>query len=159
MLFAKKVYILESVIACMDICGILLAFVRTREVAVSSRNVVSRTFPHFSQSILTPMPTPIQSFLETHHFFGNPSLIYTILRLMYNITHNTIKSHRSSMDRLLHSTRSWMHYRPTSGRVGSRLSCLYLSSARYAVGRHPTDDIRGSRRVQDKTDLDGTLKS
>ena len=43
-------------IACVDIiCGILLAFVRTREVGVSSRNVVSRTFPHFSQSMLTPM--------------------------------------------------------------------------------------------------------
>ena len=40
----------------MDIiCGILLAFVRTREVGVSSRNVVSRSFPHFSQSMLTPM--------------------------------------------------------------------------------------------------------
>ena len=26
-----------------------------REVGVSSRNVVSRTFPHFSQSMLTPM--------------------------------------------------------------------------------------------------------
>ena len=40
----------------MDIiCGILLAFVRTCEVGVSSRNVVSRTFPHFSQSMLTPM--------------------------------------------------------------------------------------------------------
>ena len=45
-----------SVIACVDIiCGILLAFVRTRDVGVSSRNVVSRTFPHFSQSMLTPM--------------------------------------------------------------------------------------------------------
>ena len=43
-------------IACVDIiCGILLAFVRTREVGVSSRKVVSRTFPHFSQSMLTPM--------------------------------------------------------------------------------------------------------
>ena len=43
-------------IACVDIiCGILLAFVRTREVGVSSRNVVSRSFPHFSQSMLTPM--------------------------------------------------------------------------------------------------------
>ena len=30
-------------------------FVWTREVGVSSRNVVSRTFPHFSQSMLTPM--------------------------------------------------------------------------------------------------------
>ena len=43
-------------IACVDIiCGILLACVRTREVGVSSRNVVSRTFPHFSPSMLTPM--------------------------------------------------------------------------------------------------------
>ena len=43
-------------IACVDIiCGILLAFVRTRDVGVSSRNVVSRTFPHFSQSMLKPM--------------------------------------------------------------------------------------------------------
>ena len=42
-------------IACVDIiCGVLLAFVRTREVGVSSLNVVSRTFPHFSQSMLTP---------------------------------------------------------------------------------------------------------
>ena len=51
-----NVYILQSVIACVDIiCGILLAFVRTREVGVGSRNVVSRTFPHLSQSMLTPM--------------------------------------------------------------------------------------------------------
>ena len=28
---------------------------RAREVGVSSRNVVLRTFPHFSQSMLTPM--------------------------------------------------------------------------------------------------------
>ena len=40
----------------MDIilCGILLAFVRARKVGVTSRNVVSRTFPHFSQAMLTP---------------------------------------------------------------------------------------------------------
>ena len=31
---------------------------RTREVGVSSRNVVSRTLSHFSQSMLTPMPAP-----------------------------------------------------------------------------------------------------
>ena len=36
-------------------CGILLAFVHTREVGVSSRNVISHTFPNFSQSMLTPM--------------------------------------------------------------------------------------------------------
>ena len=30
-------------------------FVCTRKVGVSSRNVVSRTFPHLSQSMLTPM--------------------------------------------------------------------------------------------------------
>ena len=35
----------------------LVAFVRTREVGVSSRNVVSRTFPNCSQSMLTPMHT------------------------------------------------------------------------------------------------------
>ena len=35
--------------------GILLAFVHAREVDVSSRNLVSRTFPQFSQSMLTPM--------------------------------------------------------------------------------------------------------
>ena len=40
----------------LSICGNLLAFVHTREVGVSLRNVVSRTFPHFSQSMLTPMP-------------------------------------------------------------------------------------------------------
>ena len=40
-------------IACVDIiCSILLAFVRTREVGVSSRNVVSRTSPHFSHSMM-----------------------------------------------------------------------------------------------------------
>ena len=43
-------------IACVDIiCGILLAFVHTREVGASLLNVVSRTFPRFSQSMLTPM--------------------------------------------------------------------------------------------------------
>ena len=36
-------------------CGIFLAFVPAREVGVSSRNVVSRTFPHFPDSMLTPM--------------------------------------------------------------------------------------------------------
>ena len=35
--------------------GILLAFVHAREVGMSSRNLVSRTFPQFSQSMLTPM--------------------------------------------------------------------------------------------------------
>ena len=34
---------------------ILSALVRAREVGVSSRNVVSRTFPHFYQSMLTAM--------------------------------------------------------------------------------------------------------
>ena len=34
---------------------ILLALVRARKVGASSQNVVSRTFPHFSQSMLTPM--------------------------------------------------------------------------------------------------------
>ena len=43
-------------IACVDIvCGILLALVRTRDVGENLRNVGSRTFPHFSQSMLTPM--------------------------------------------------------------------------------------------------------
>ena len=50
-----------------------------------------------------------------------------------------------------HSTRSRMPYRSTSGRVGSRLSCLHLSSARYTVGRHPTADTRRFCRVSDKT--------
>ena len=45
------------------VCGILLVFVHTREVGVSSRNVVSRTFPHFSQSMLTPMGVPQGSIL------------------------------------------------------------------------------------------------
>ena len=35
--------------------GILLGFVNAREVGVSSRNLVSRTFPQFFQSMLTPM--------------------------------------------------------------------------------------------------------
>ena len=35
--------------------GILLAFVHAREVGVSSRNLVSRTFPQFYRSMLTPM--------------------------------------------------------------------------------------------------------
>ena len=40
-------------------CGtgssILLGFVNAREVGVSSRNLVSRTFPQIFQSMLTPM--------------------------------------------------------------------------------------------------------
>ena len=40
---------------CMCGSGILLAFVHAREVGVSSRNLVSRTFPQFYQSMLTPM--------------------------------------------------------------------------------------------------------
>ena len=43
------------------ICGILFTFVRKREVGVSSRNIVSRTFPHFSQSMLTPMLCILQT--------------------------------------------------------------------------------------------------
>ena len=35
--------------------GILLEFVRARKVGVSSRNLVSRTFPQFFQSMLTAM--------------------------------------------------------------------------------------------------------
>ena len=35
--------------------GILLAFVHAREVGVGSRNLALRTFPQFSQSMLTPM--------------------------------------------------------------------------------------------------------
>ena len=35
--------------------GILLGFVNAREVGVSSRNLVSRTFPQFFKSMLTPM--------------------------------------------------------------------------------------------------------
>ena len=45
------------------ICGILFTFVRTREVGVSSRNIVSLTFPHFSQSMLTPMLCILQTAL------------------------------------------------------------------------------------------------
>ena len=39
--------------------GILLGFVHAREVGVSSRNLVSRTFPQFFRSMLTPMPGSI----------------------------------------------------------------------------------------------------
>ena len=43
----------------MCMCGtgssILLGFVNAREVGVSSRNLVSRTFPQIFQSMLTPM--------------------------------------------------------------------------------------------------------
>ena len=49
------------------------------------------------------------------------------------------------------STRSWMPYRPTSGPVGSRVSCQHLSSALYAVGRHPTADTRRFCRATHKT--------
>ena len=43
--------------------GVLLALVRARrEVGVSSRNVVSRTFPQFFNSRLTPMLTSCCSF-------------------------------------------------------------------------------------------------
>ena len=38
--------------------GILLGFVNAREVGVSSRNLVSRTFPQFVQSMLTLMNVP-----------------------------------------------------------------------------------------------------
>ena len=47
----------------------MLAFVRTREVGVSLRNVVSRTFPHFSQSMLTPMT------YVAHARYGDCSLV------------------------------------------------------------------------------------
>ena len=40
---------------CGTCSGILLAFVRAREVGLSSRNLVSRTFPHFFHSMLTAM--------------------------------------------------------------------------------------------------------
>ena len=47
---------IKCVIRCTGTgSGILLAFVHAREVGVSSRNLVSRTFPQFSQSMLTPM--------------------------------------------------------------------------------------------------------
>ena len=43
----------------MCMCGtgssILLGFVNAREVGVSSRNLVSRTFPQIFKSMLTPM--------------------------------------------------------------------------------------------------------
>ena len=46
----------------MCMCGtgssILLGFVNAREVGVSSRNLVSRTFPQIFQSMLTPMRPP-----------------------------------------------------------------------------------------------------
>ena len=40
---------------CMCGTGILLGFVNAREVGVSSRNLVSRTFPQIFRSMLTPM--------------------------------------------------------------------------------------------------------
>ena len=55
----RKISTFYSVRARMCMCGtgssILLAFVHAREVGVSSRNLVSRTFPQFYQSMLTPM--------------------------------------------------------------------------------------------------------
>ena len=59
----REISTFYSVSARMCMCGtgsgILLAFVHAREVGVSSRNLVSRTFPQFYQSMLTPM-IPLQ---------------------------------------------------------------------------------------------------
>ena len=55
MLFAQKCL---HFIKCDSVYGYVVVcshFVCTSKVGVSSRNVVSRTFPHFSQSMLTPM--------------------------------------------------------------------------------------------------------
>ena len=54
-----------------------------------------------------------------------------------------------------HSTRSRMPYRPTPGCVGSRLTCIHLSSARYAIGCQfvmydPTSDTTRFCRVPDR---------
>ena len=73
-------------IECVDIIsGILLAFVRTREVGVSSRNVVSRTFPHFSQSMLTPMSTILGEFILELAFSKSrcDSGVYDMLHIIY----------------------------------------------------------------------------
>ena len=45
-------------VICGTGSGILLAFVHAHDVGMSSRNLVSRTFPQFSQSMLTPMTSP-----------------------------------------------------------------------------------------------------
>ena len=37
---------------------------RKREVGASSQNVVSRTFPHFSQSMLTPMESTLVKLIK-----------------------------------------------------------------------------------------------
>ena len=57
-LFAKYLHFIKCEsenVACMCGSAILLAFLHAREVGVSSRNLVSRTFPQFFQSMLTPM--------------------------------------------------------------------------------------------------------
>ena len=42
--------------------------VRVRNVGANSLNVVSRTFPHCSQSILTPMVMSHNLVVETHFY-------------------------------------------------------------------------------------------
>ena len=75
----------------MWICGILLAFVCTREVGVSSRNVVSRTFPHFSQSMLTPMPS-VAGLYKLLHICESFGLSHDVL---FNNKKSTIMSFRA----------------------------------------------------------------
>ena len=58
--------------------GILLAFVHAREVGVSSRNLASRTFPQYSQSMLTPM-------LTKHNFFSGDHNIYDTFLELYAV--------------------------------------------------------------------------
>ena len=57
-------------------CGtgssILLGFVNAREVGVSSRNLVSRTFPQIFQSMLTPMQTSfVHSSIKSQSWCSN----------------------------------------------------------------------------------------
>ena len=67
MLFVQKCL---HFIKCDSVYGYVVFcshFVCTREVGVSSRNVVSRTFPHFSQSLLTPMKIQYLGYIITHN--------------------------------------------------------------------------------------------
>ena len=56
-------------------CGtgssILLGFVNAREVGVSSRNLVSRTFPQIFQSMLTPMNSKVNIRQVSSAYAGN----------------------------------------------------------------------------------------
>ena len=77
-------------------CGILLEFVRAREVGVSSRNVVSRTFPHFSEAS------------EADNIYKNPPpnfispIFFVIFISLWGSTHDSVdcwSAHRSSAAR------------------------------------------------------------